>query len=186
MLYVVCFGKGMKDSFFKGTDCYKKNRSSRKTLDNYWAEMFCHMKILSNGKTIFICFVMILKIYVLKEALWILHYLTIISIQFCYEHFYILLMYLSKKPMTNFCTAVYVLNHIRGKFWTCQGPSGVNKISQICVVYKRSHGRTINGPPALYSPAYRLSFEHAFSNTEIDFAELFMLKIFLVIQRRNV
>ena len=25
LLYVVCFGKGMKDSFFKGTDCYKKN-----------------------------------------------------------------------------------------------------------------------------------------------------------------
>ena len=138
--------------------------------------MFCHIIILSNGKTIFICFVTILKIYILKEALWILHYLTIISIQFCYEHFYILLIYFYKKPMTKFCRAVYVLNHIRGKFWTGQGPSGVNKFSQICVVYKRSHGRTINGPPALYSPAYRLSFEHVFSNTEIDFAGILYVK----------
>ena len=78
--------------------------------------------------------------------------------------------------MTKFCRAVYVLNHIRGKFWTCQGRRGVNKVSQICVVYKRSHGRTINGPPALYSPAYRLSFEHAFSNTEIDFAGTLYVK----------
>ena len=78
--------------------------------------------------------------------------------------------------MTKFCRAVYVLNHIRGKFWTCQGRRGVNKVSQICVVYKRSHGRTVNGPPLPDPPAYRLSFEYAFSNIGINFAETFYVK----------
>ena len=65
---------------------------------------------------------------------------------------------------------VYVLNHIRGKFWICQGPRGVNKVSQIWVVYKRSEWRTMNGPPPPDSPAYSLSFEYAFINTGIHFA----------------
>ena len=62
------------------------------------------------------------------------------------------------------------LNHIRSKFWICQGRHVVNKVLRRYVVCKRSQGRTRKGLPPPDLRAYRLSFHYAFSNTGIDFA----------------
>ena len=68
------------------------------------------------------------------------------------------------------------LNHIRSNFWICQGRRVVNKVLRKCVVCKRSQGRTMKGLPPPDLPAYILSFDHAFSNTGIDFERTLYVK----------
>ena len=103
----------------------------------------------------------------------ILHYLTTRSIKFCYGHFHILLIDLvvlnAHEEVLHGGLGI-TLKHIRGKFWICQSRRVVNKVLRRSVVCKRSQGRTMKGLPPLDLPAYRLSFDYAFSNTGIDFA----------------
>ena len=99
----------------------------------------------------------------------ILYYLTIRNIQFCYEHLTDLVVLNANEKVLHGGLHI-TLNHICDKFWICQSRRVVNEFLRKCVVCKRRQGRTMKGLPPPDLPAYRLSFDYAFSNTGIDFA----------------
>ena len=62
------------------------------------------------------------------------------------------------------------LNEVRSRFWICCGKQTVNSVIKSCVTCKQVLGTPIVGPPPPDLPAYRVSYEFAYTNIGIDHA----------------
>ena len=71
------------------------------------------------------------------------------------------------------------LNEIRAKYWICRGKQIVKSVIKSCVVCKYVNARPKFGPPPPDLPAFRVKYEFAFTNVDIDFAgPLFVKEIY--------
>ena len=146
----------------------------------------CQMKTLNNWKTILILFYDDLKI--LRRTLW-KFFITwrpeVSSFVTSIFTFYWFIVVLNAHEKVLHGGLRIILNHIRGKFWICQGRRVVNKVLQRCVVCKPSQGRTMKG---LSPPDYLLidypSIMHLIT-LKLILQVLFMLKMFIVMAKTN-
>ena len=68
------------------------------------------------------------------------------------------------------------LNQVRSQYWISKGKQTVRSTIKSCVLCKYVNAKPIFGPPPPDLPIFRVSYEFAFTNVEIDYAGPFCVK----------